>query len=552
MNQSKVISSSTVFCFPSETTISFIILIIAALFVAVNIGQNIERTIQVILEKPGEETSSPLFPGTQNNDENSNGLSSQHGSILTYAKPLVVPLISALLLFTVATMIFLRYPNYLKTRSNYNPIDSEKLHTFHQYVQNVSSSLLKKSPEVLITSSLMTANAQAFGTGIKNFLKLDGGLRLLQMKSKRMFDAILHHELGHIINKDLAKTYYSVSIWYAVIGIFALPLIGLLLVVFYQGVFLKFSGRGINVGVISDILFENLPQLLKAFAQMILLFGTVIFFRNSVLKFREYFADIRAETFGYKDELLNILSKVREKKRSLLDGIKSYHPTSAERISILQDPSGLFSISLAMSFFTGVLQSFIVNGLFFPLLNFGLLVSVLTTPGLDSGNIGLTRFIIIVSLIVPFLIILLASPMLAIPVSGSIGLQSMKRSYANSVSNVNFGIEMKDYILVPLLFIAGNEIGYLLQPISNLAPDSVTKFLLIIVSHTITFSSLIIIMLTSAIAGRKISKMDPMNKNFRRTIYGYLSAETIFFAIVMIVTVFVRLMIVLNFWNPFS
>ena len=552
MNQSKGISSSTVFCFPSETTISFIILIIAALFVAVNIGQNIERTIQVILEKPGEETGSPLFPGTQNNDENSNGLSSQHGSILTYAKPLVVPLISALLLFTVATMIFLRYPNYLKTRSNYNPIDSEKLHTFHQYVLNVSSSLLKKSPEVLITSSLMTANAQAFGTGIKNFLKLDGGLRLLQMKSKRMFDAILHHELGHIINKDLAKTYYSVSIWYAVIGIFALPLIGLLLVVFYQGVFLKFSGRGINVGVISDILFENLPQLLKAFAQMILLFGTVIFFRNSVLKFREYFADIRAETFGYKDELLNILSKVREKKRSLLDRIKSYHPTSAERISILQDPSGLFSISLAMSFFTGVLQSFIVNGLFFPLLNFGLLVSVLTTPGLDSGNIGLTRFIIIVSLIVPFLIILLASPMLAIPVSGSIGLQSMKRSYANSVSNGNFGIEMKDYILVPLLFIAGNEIGYLLQPISNLAPDSVTKFLLIIVSHTITFFSLIIIMLTSAIAGRKISKMDPMNKNFRRTIYGYLSAETIFFAFVIIVTVFVRLMIVLNFWNPFS
>ena len=552
MNQSKGISSSTVFCFPSETTISFIVLIIAALFVAVNIGQNIERTIQVILEKPGEETGSPLFPGTQNNDENSNGLSSQHGSILTYAKPLVVPLISALLLFTVATMIFLRYPNYLKTRSNYNPIDSEKLHTFHQYVLNVSSSLLKKSPEVLITSSLMTANAQAFGTGIKNFLKLDGGLRLLQMKSKRMFDAILHHELGHIINKDLAKTYYSVSIWYAVIGIFALPLIGLLLVVFYQGVFLKFSGRGINVGVISDILLQNLPQLLKAFAQMILLFGTVIFFRNSVLKFREYFADIRAETFGYKDELLNILSKVREKKRSLLDRIKSYHPTSAERISILQDPSGLFSISLAMSFFTGVLQSFIVNGLFFPLLNFGLLVSVLTTPGLDSGNIGLTRFIIIVSLIVPFLIILLASPMLAIPVSGSIGLQSMKRSYANSVSNGNFGIEMKDYILVPLLFIAGNEIGYLLQPISNLAPDSVTKFLLIIVSHTITFFSLIIIMLTSAIAGRKISKMDPMNKNFRRTIYGYLSAETIFFAFVIIVTVFVRLMIVLNFWNPFS
>lgn len=552
MNQSKGISSSTVFCFPSETTVSFIILIIAALFVAVNIGQNIERTIQVILEKPGKETSSPLFPGTQNNDENSNGLSSQHGSILTYAKPLVVPLISALLLFAVATMIFLWYPNYLKTRSNYNPIDSEKLHAFHQYVQNVSSSLLKNSPKVLITSSLMTANAQAFGTGIKNFLKLDGGLRLLQMKSKRMFDAILHHELGHIINKDLAKTYYSVSIWYAVIGIFALPLIGLLLVVFYQGVFLKFSVREINVGVISDILLQNLPQLLKAIAQMILLFGTVIFFRNSVLKFREYFADIRAETFGYKDELLNILSKVREKKRSVLDRIKSYHPTSAERSSILHDPSGLFSISLAMSFFTGVLQSFIVNGLFFPLLNLGLLISVLTTPGLDSGNLSLTRFIIIVSLIIPFLIILFASPLLAIPVSGSIGLQSIKRSYSNSISIGTSGIEIKDYILVPLLFILGNEIGFLLQPISNLAPDSVSKFLLIILSHAITFTSIIIIMLTSAYAGRNISKMDPASKHFRRTIYGYLSAETVFFSIVMIITVFVRLMIVLNFWKPFS
>jgi Zn-dependent protease with chaperone function len=552
MNQSKKISSSTVFCFPSETTVSFIILIISALFVAVNIGQNIERTIQVIFEKPGEETGSPLLPGTQNNDENSNGLSSQHGSILTYAKPLVVPLISALLLFAVTTMIFLQYPNYLKTRSNYNQIDSEKLFEFHQYVQNVSSSLIKKPPEVLITNSLMTANAQAFGTGIKNFLKLDGGLRLLQMKSKRMFDAILHHELGHIINKDVAKTYFSVSIWYAVIGIFALPLIGLLLVVFYQGVILKLSGRGINIEVLSEILMHNLPQLLKAFAQMFLLFGTVVFFRNNVLKFREYFADLRADTFGYKDELLNILSRVRDKKRSVLDRIKSYHPTSAERIAILQDSSGLFSISLAMSFFAGVLQSFIVNGLFFPLLNFGLLISVLTTPGLDSGNLGLTRFIIIVSLLIPFLIIFLASPLLALPVSGSIGLQSMKSSYSSSFTNGAHGIAMKDYLLVPLLFIVGNEIGYLLQPISNLAPDSLSKFLLIILSHAITFSSLIIIMLTSAFAGRKISKMDPINKNFRRTIYGYLSAETIFFATVMIVTVFVRLMIVLNFWDPLS
>ncbi|MBK6877334.1 MAG: M48 family metalloprotease [Ignavibacteria bacterium] len=309
MNQSKGISSPTVFCFPSETTISFIILIIAALFVAVNIGQNIERTIQVILEKPGEETGSPLFPGAQEKDDGRSDYSLEKGSILTYAKPLVVPLISALLLFAVTTMIFLKYPNYLKTRSNYNPIDSEKLYAFHQYVQNVSSSLLKKPPEVLITNSMMTANAQAFGTGIKNFLKLDGGLRLLQMKSKRMFDAIIHHELGHIINKDVAKTYFSVSIWYAVIGIFALPLLGLLLVVFYQGVILKLSGRGINVVVISEIILNNLPQLLKAFAQMILLFGTVIFFRNSVLQFREYFADLRAETFGYKDELLNILSR---------------------------------------------------------------------------------------------------------------------------------------------------------------------------------------------------------------------------------------------------
>ncbi len=546
MNESKGITSSTVFCFPSETTVSFIILIIAALCVAVNIGQNIERSINIIV-KPGEETSSPLFPGTQNNDESSSGFGSRQGSLLSYAKPLVVPLISALLLFAVATMIFIRYPNYLKTRSIYNQIDSEKLYAFHQYVQNVSSSLLKKPPEVLITNSMMTANAQAFGTGIKNFLKLDGGLRLLQMKSKRMFDAIIHHELGHIINKDVAKTYFSVSIWYAVIGIFALPLLGLLLVVFYQGVILKLSGRGINVVVISEIILNNLPQLLKAFAQMILLFGTVIFFRNSVLQFREYFADLRAETFGYKDELLNILSKVREKKRSLLDRIKSYHPTSAERTSILLDPSRLFSISLSMCFFTGVLQSLIVNGLLFPLLNFGYLISVLTTPGLDLGNIGFTRFMIYVSFIIPFLIVLLTSPLLALPVSGSIGLQSIKRSYSNSISNTASGIATKDFLLVPLLFIAGNEIGYLFIPISNLAPDSVSKFLLILLSHIITFSSIIVIMIASSFAGRKISKMDPICKTFRRTIYRYLTAETIFIAFVMIVTVFVRLMILQNF-----
>ena len=546
------ITAATVFCFPSETTVSFILLIIAALFISVNIGQNIERSIQVIFETPGETESVKLFPDAEKDNSETDSSNSNKASAWPYVKTLIFPFATTLILFFTSTLIFLNNPQRIIRRLKLIGNENEKVREFREYAAYVSSSVIKRSPDILITDSIAGAHAQAFGTGFRNFLRLDGGLRILKIKSQRLFDAILFHELGHFMNKDIAKTYFSVSIWYSAISLFALPLVLLLTIVFFQGVFEKLFSGGIDAKELGKIVTVNLPNLLKALGQLILLFGTIIFFRNSVLRSREYYADLRSVTFGYKDELSGILGKASAEKISLWKRFKTFHPTSASRLAVINEPEKLFTISGEMSFFSGVLQSFVVNGLIFPLINIAMLMSVITMPDIDSGVNSTTRYSIFISMVLPFLLFILASPLPAFAVSGSIGLQSIKASYSGSISQAGSGISAKKYLTIPLMFIFGNEVGYLLQPISNLSPKSFEQAIIIALLQFIVFISIVLIMFISHYAGKNLSSRDPSEKSFKARIYSNLALETLVLAVIMFITTSLRLAIVLNFWKPFS
>lgn len=203
MQPQSPINAATVFSFPSETTASFILLIIAALFISINIGQNIERSVQVIFESPGETESAQLFPDTDKEKQDNKSSESKNHTAWTYLKTLVFPAVCTLMLFIASTIIFLNYPQRIIKSLKLNRNENEKISEFKKYTRDVSISLLKRSPEILVSESISGAHAQAFGTGLKNFLRLDGGLRLLKIKSQRLFEAILFHELGHFLNKDI-------------------------------------------------------------------------------------------------------------------------------------------------------------------------------------------------------------------------------------------------------------------------------------------------------------------------------------------------------------
>ncbi len=552
MQTQSPINAATAFSFPSETTASFILLIIAALFISINIGQNIERSVQVIFESPGETESSKLFPDAdkEKTDYKSSGSTDQ--SVWPYVKTLIFPAACTFMLFIASAVIFLNYPQRIISRLKLIRNESERISEFKEYTSKVSTSLLKRSPDILITETISGAHAQAFGTGSRNYLRLDGGLRLLKIKSQRLFDAILFHELGHFMNKDIAKTYFSVSIWYAVISLFALPLVILLTIVFLQGVMEKLLIGGIEPEEIKTIATVNLPNLLKAIGQLLLLFGTIIFFRNSVLRSREFYADLRSVTFGYQNELTGILSKASSDKIPLWKRIITYHPSAASRLDVIEMPSKLFRISNEMSFFSGVLQSFIVNGLIFPLINIALVISTFSMPDIDSGVNTMTKYSVFISMLLPFLLFIFASPLPAFAVTGSIGLQAIKESYARSKEKSRSGILAKKYLTIPILFILGSEVGFLLQPISNLAPQSMEQAIIIALLQFVVFISIVVTMFISQIAGKHLSLNDPMQSNFRRKIYGYLAAETLMLSLIMCITVSARIMIVLNILNPLA
>ena len=550
MQSKPPITAATIFFFPSETNSSFILLFIAALFVSINIGQNIERSITVMFENPGETVK--LFPDSEKENPGIDSSGNSNASAWTYVKTLIFPIATTLMLFFTSILIFLNYPQKLIRRLKVLRNDSEKTKEFREYAAYVSSSVLKRSPDILITDLISGAHAQAFGTGFRNFLRLDGGLRLLRNKSKRLFDAILFHELGHFINKDIAKTYFSVSIWYSAISLFALPLVLLLIIVFFQGVIQKLLTGGIDFDEIQTIASVNLPNLLKAIGQMILLFGTIVFFRNSVLRSREFYADLRSVTFGYANELSGILSKAPAEKISLWKRINTFHPSSALRLSVIKDPAKLFTISKEMSFFSGVLQSFVVNGLIFPLINIALLISILSMPDIDSGVNSMTKYSVFISMILPFLLFILASPLPAIAISGSIGLQSLKASYAGSISQAGSAISAKEYLMIPAIFILGNEVGYLLQPISNLSPKNFEQAIIIAFLQFIVFISIVLTMVISQYAGKGLSLRDPSEKSFKARIYRYLVFETLMLAVIMFIAISLRIVIVLDIWKPFA
>ena len=533
MNPQQRPDTSVAFRFPAETSIYFFLLILSALFVSVNISQNIERSIQVMMEPDETDQGKPLLPEIL-------GEQSASQLLLSYSRPLAVPAITVVLLFSATALLFFAYPLFILRKVRQPSIVSKTLATTKDYVSDIAADFGAKVV-VVLNSTLLSANARAFGTGLKNYIKLDAGLAMIKIKAGDVFRAIVGHEIGHVINKDIPKTYIAVVIWYSVAGLFVIPLFITLGIVFLQGIFEKALPDGLDASEIRRILTVNIPFLIKPLLQLLLLLTLIIFFRNRVLRSREFYADLRSADMGNRDGLLKILNSDRTEKPGFIRRLLTFHPSSDERAKVVVNPLLLFRTDHLASFFTGVLSAVIINASFFPLMNLTLLLSLLIFPDKDSsGSIGdMLRFFLAV--VIPLSVVMILALAFASLIAFSIGLQSMKQAYAAMLSGTITGKMKADALVIPLIFTFGAEAGFLLQPFYNLSPSTPVQFLIAGLTDVMVIASLSLVIAYSGYAGRALATADISMPAFGRKVRTTLALETLALSFVWLMTVAVRI-----------
>ncbi len=196
---------------------------------------------------------------------------------------------------------------------------------------------LPRAPTFLWNPREAMPTAVAFGRVRRWYVALSGGLVVLFRRDPAAFRAILFHELAHLGNGDVGITYLAMAMWWSFVALVLVP-------------FVLF---GLFPGVLHPTAFSSLAWL-AAWPWRIVGLGLLVYLvRNSVLRTREVYADLRAATWdGPSGALRRILEGQPRRRRPWL-GPFAVHPDPRWRRRLLDDPGPLFEVGFWESLATG-------------------------------------------------------------------------------------------------------------------------------------------------------------------------------------------------------
>ena len=191
---------------------------------------------------------------------------------------------------------------------------------------------LRRSPQYVWNPLNPTISGLAFGRLGRYYVALTGGLVTQFYMDQAAFRAVVLHELAHLRNADVDKTYFTVAIWQAYVILVLLPLCVLTLL---------------------DSLGNPL-ETFNTFWRMLALALLVYLTRNAILRARELYADARASVWDGPSGALNrvIAALPRPKHRKLAR--LSTHPHPDFRSHNLVETSVLFRLNFWDAFGTGL------------------------------------------------------------------------------------------------------------------------------------------------------------------------------------------------------
>lgn len=258
--------------------------------------------------------------------------------------------IPIVLLFVGAGAVYRQHVGRLIWRQKLQPWPTAKDQKFQQAFSDSARSLgLSQTPQIYTPENSRDMSGQAFGVPPKYAVVLGGRMPLMLRKRPQVFRAIVAHELAHIVNGDIQRTYFTQALWLLTIIFVLMPLTLSWIIQILGAIFTGFTAPETGFVITVSVILSIVTQ----FIAFVLVFSLA---RSSVLRIREEYADWRAAIAGNEQSLLAILEAAP--KPNLLTWLTFpwwLHPLNATRIKTLKNVTNLFKLRFDLPIVAGFL-----------------------------------------------------------------------------------------------------------------------------------------------------------------------------------------------------
>ena len=219
-------------------------------------------------------------------------------------------------------------PMWLDRRSHLRRLDAEDGASLNAEVRELANAAGVEPPEVRVDVANPGVQAFAYGAGHDLRIGVTGGLVVQQVIDPDVFRAVIRHELGHVSNRDVPWTYYSVSVWWAFVVVALVPVV-------------------VTFAISDPRYVLLLGWRVAALAALVSIVGA------SLLRVRESYADARAAAWGSAGALDRILGEHPSRGGRRPSWLR-VHPSSLTRRTLIADPDGLFRADWLTAITTGL------------------------------------------------------------------------------------------------------------------------------------------------------------------------------------------------------
>ncbi len=340
------------FVFPSETNLRFALLIVTVLGVSMYLTQILTMGIPFISQKwsntqdscsyevygqSAKDLSNPAVLSALDLNQVSRFLECMSSAQGEKAAWIVGGVMS---LLALAAIIYWTFPIWKIRHDCLTPLSIDDAPDVVAYLTALCQETgLSRRPTFLWNPLNPISSGVAFGRWGQYYVALTGGLVTQWYTDRPVFRAILLHELAHLKNSDVDKTYFTMAVWQA----------------FLVATFLPF--------VVAAVLGNALRLSFGTIWSVTMLAGLVYLSRNSVLRARELYADARAAVWDSPDGALGrVLAALPNQHGQRWRSALQVHPSPSERRQTLENPDRLFRLSFWIAIGTGIALQIVLPG----------------------------------------------------------------------------------------------------------------------------------------------------------------------------------------------
>jgi Zn-dependent protease with chaperone function len=259
-----------------------------------------------------------------------------------------------------------RFPKRIMKKSKLKEFDKKKFPDHFEYIEKLQGEYLSSGKNPTLMYQPFDTSESAFTFGIKNHvsISISGGLIKKFRKNIDGFKSIFLHEIGHITNRDVEKTYLADSTWKSLFLTLSIPFGILLLYIVYLilTIFSLALSSGIGMDyIISEMDIGKSLLIFGVYALYFLIFGGIIYLlRKQIIRLREFYADAKVlEWEESPDRIVKTLEESGGKQYSEFEILTKFHPNINERIQVLKNNLSLFVPSLWVAFAVGLFYGLI-------------------------------------------------------------------------------------------------------------------------------------------------------------------------------------------------